>query len=62
MRSQRPGRAEFRGLQTPRKLEEALTEAFTTTEDGESSYWALKELKKFRVVTKERRQEWNTLV
>jgi NTP pyrophosphatase (non-canonical NTP hydrolase) len=50
------------GIQVPQKLEEALTEAFATTQDGESSYWALKELKEFRLVTKEQWQEWNKLV
>jgi hypothetical protein len=43
-------------------LEEALTEAFTTTQDGRSCYWALRELKEFRLVTKEKWQEWNELV
>jgi hypothetical protein len=50
------------GIQTARKLEEAMTQAFETTEDGLSSYWALKELKDFRIVSKEKWQEWNTLV
>jgi superfamily II DNA helicase RecQ len=50
------------GPQAPRKLEEALTEAFTTTQDNRSSFWALKELKEFRLVTKEKWQEWNKLV
>jgi hypothetical protein len=42
-------------IQVPRKLEDAPTEAFTITEHGSSSYWALKELKEFRMVTKEKR-------
>jgi hypothetical protein len=50
------------GLQIPRKLEEALTEAFRTTQNGKSSFWALKKLKEFRIVTKEKWQEWNKLV
>jgi hypothetical protein len=32
------------GLQAPRRLEEALTEAFMTTQDSRSSFWALREL------------------
>jgi hypothetical protein len=50
------------GLQTPRRIEEALREAFTTTQDSKSSFWALKELKEFRLVTKEKWQEWNKSV
>jgi hypothetical protein len=50
------------GIQAPSKLEEALTRAFETTEDGASSYWALQELKGCRLVTKEKWKEWNTLV
>jgi hypothetical protein len=50
------------GLQVPRKLKEVLTEAFTTTQDGKSCYWESKELKEFRLVTKEKWQEWNKLV
>jgi hypothetical protein len=42
-------------------LEEALTEAFTTTQDSKSSFWALKELNELRLVTKEKWQEWNKL-
>jgi hypothetical protein len=50
------------GIQVPGRLEEAMTEAFNTTKDGRRSYWALKELKEFRPVTKEKWQEWNKLV
>jgi hypothetical protein len=50
------------GLQVPRKLEEVLTEAFMTTQDGRSCFWALRELKEFRLVRKEKWQEWNKLV
>jgi hypothetical protein len=50
------------GLQTPRTVEEALAEVFQTTQDGKSCYWALKELRAFRIVSKEKWQEWSKLV
>jgi hypothetical protein len=50
------------GIQVPRKLEEALDETFKTTQDGRSSFKALKDLKQFRMVPKEKWQEWNKLV